>query len=126
MSFATVAEYEAKYGPVDDESVLQVWLDDATTYLTAQLGSRYDAHDAQQAAVLKTVCRDCTHRAYASGTPGIPVKSQTQMASSFSETVTYANPTGDFYLTKTERSMLGLGGSSVGYVGANLAPAVSG
>ena len=123
MSFATVSDYVAKYGPVDDTSVLQVWLDDATTYMTAQLGDRVASIDA---AVLRCVCRDMTHRAYDNGTPGIPVKSYTQMASSFSETYTYANPSGDFYLTKSERKMLGLGGSTVGFVGSDLAPAVRG
>lgn len=123
MSFATVADYEAKYGAVDDTAVLQEWLDDATTTLTGWLGDRVETIDAD---VLRMVCRDMAHRAYDTGMPGIPAKSWTQQANGFMEQVTYANPTGDFYLTKNERSLLGLGGSSVGFVSSSLSPAYGG
>jgi len=113
MSFATVAEYEAKYGAVEDEGVLQVWLDDATTMLTAHLGSSYDPKDEAQAAALRVVCRDMVHRAFASAAPGIGVQSVSASANGFSESYTYANSTGDLYLTKAERLMLGLGNQDV-------------
>lgn len=123
MSFATVADYEAKYKAVDDTAVLQEWLDDATTTLTGWLGDRVETIDAD---VLRMVCRDMAHRAFDTGTPGIPAKSWTQQANGFMEQVTLANPTGDFFLTKNERSLLGLGGSSVGFVSSSLSPAHGG
>lgn len=124
MSFATVSDYEAKYGEVADAERLQVWLDDVTTYLTKLLGNRYDATDEAQAAALRVVCRDCTHRAFESNAPGFGVSNYSQSANGFTESMTYANATGDIYVTKNERKMLGIGGMSAGYLKPTLAAAV--
>ena len=115
MSFATISDYEAKYGSVGDEDALQAWLDDATVYLTALLGGSLDPEDAVQASLLMTVCRDMTHRAYASVAPGYGVTSYSQGANGFNESMSYANATGDLYLTKAERLLLGIGTQQVGW-----------
>lgn len=115
MSFASISDYEAKYGSVGDRTTLQAWLDDATTYLTGMLGGSLDPSDAGQAGLLRTVCRDMVHRAYASVAPGYGVTSYSQGANGFSESMSYANATGDLYPTKTERLLLGIGVQEVGW-----------
>ena len=115
MSFASISDYEDKYGSAGDDVALQAWLDDATTHLTALLGGTLDPDDAAQAALLRTVCRDMAHRAYASVAPGYGVTSYSQGANGFSESMSYANATGDLYLTKTERMLLGIGTQQVGW-----------
>lgn len=124
MSFATVADYEAKYGTVADADRLQVWLDDVTTYLTNRLGSRYNAEDETQAAALKMVCRDMTHRAFESNAPGFGVSNYSQSANGFTESMTFANATGDIYMTQNERRMLGIGGNHAGYLTPTLVKSV--
>ena len=116
MSFASISDYERKYGPVENASSLQEWLDDATTYLTALLGASFDAEDEEQATRLRTVCRDMAHRAFASVAPGYGVTEFSQGGNGFSESMSYANATGDLYLTKTERALLGIGDQQVGWL----------
>ena len=115
MSFASIDDYEAKYGSVGDESVLQAWLDDATVHLTALLRGTIDPEDEDQAGLLRTVCRDMAHRAYASVAPGYGVTSYSQGANGFSESMSYANATGDLYLTKAEKALLGIGNQQIGW-----------
>ena len=115
MSFASISDYEAKYGSVEDEGALQAWLDDATTSLTSLLGDSLDPADAVQASLLTTICRDMVHRAFASVAPGYGVTSYSQGANGFNESMSYANATGDLYLTKWERSLLGIGEQELGW-----------
>lgn len=115
MSFASIEDYEQKYGTAADKYALQAWLDDATTHLTVLLGGSLDPGDADQASVLKTVCRDMAHRAYASVAPGYGITSYSQGGNGFSESLSYANATGDLYLTKTERMLLGIGSQQIGW-----------
>ena len=115
MSFASISDYEAKYGEVGDVCALQTWLDDATVHLTALLGETLDPENATQTAALMTVCRDMAHRAYASVAPGYGVTSYSQGANGFNESMSYANATGDLYLTKAERLLLGIGTQQVGW-----------
>ncbi len=115
MSFANIDDYEAKYGSIEDEDSLQEWLDDATAHLTALLGATFDPDDVGQARLLRSVCRDMVHRAFASIAPGYGVTSYSQGANGFNESVSYANATGDLYLTRAERLLLGIGTQQVGW-----------
>ena len=115
MSFASIDDYERKYGVVEDSLALQEWLDDATNYLTKLLGESVDQECASQSRTLMTVCRDMTHRAYASVAPGCGVTSYSQGANGFTESVSFGNATGDFYLTKWEKLALGIGDQQVGW-----------
>lgn len=126
MSFASVADYEAKYGSVDDAAILRAWLDDATAYLTALLGSSYDPDDAGQAALLRTVCRDMAHRAFAGAAPGYGVSSYAQGANGFTESLSFANAMGDLYLTKAEKALLGIGAQQVGWYEPCVQPEIGG
>lgn len=126
MSFASVADYEAKYGSAGDAATLQAWLDDATAYLTVLLGSSYDPDDAGQAALLRTVCRDMAHRAFAGAVPGYGISSYEQGANGFTESMSFANAMGDLYLTKTEKTLLGIGDQQVGWYEPYSQPALGG
>ncbi len=52
------------------------------------------------------------------GEPG--AKQQSWSAGSYSGSVTYSNPSADFYLTQQERQLLGVGEMSAAYVGPSV------
>ena len=116
MSFATPEEYKAKYGTDVESGMLQAWLDDVSAYLRAEMGGRLDAHDDAQAASLRVVCLSATRRAPESAAPGFGVNQMSQSANGFSESYSFANPSGDVYLTKAERRMLGIGRMRIGSI----------
>mgnify|MGYP002612652685 CR=1 FL=1 len=65
--------------------------------------------------VLRLVtCQVATRMLATSG--GFGVTQTSWGASPFSGSESYANPTGDIYLTKTERQLLGLGAPTCGFV----------
>lgn len=114
MTFCTVEQYRAKYPESTlEDSVLLVWLEDASTMLADLLGSRYDADDGAQAATLKSVCRDVVHRAIDVESPAFGVTQWTEAANGFSESLQYSNATMDSYLTKWELARLGIGGQKL-------------
>ena len=118
--FATVEQYQARYGTGDDEAVLLEALMDATRELTAELdraGKVFDPEDAVFADRLMQACRTMVRRAMGQGASSVPIGANqySQGAAGFTESYSLANPYGEIYVSKAERRLLGLGGGRIGF-----------
>lgn len=113
MAYATVAELEARYGELTDERQEQaaVLLDDAAVLIDA-MATVDEAHEAA-ARVVSCAMVNRALSAYESDMYGIT--QQTMTAGSYSQSMSYTNPSGDLYMTGTEKAMLGISG---GYIGS--------
>lgn len=117
--FATVAQYEARYGTVTGTATLQACLEDATAMIQAALdaaGVDYSTPTAEYSDRLMRVCRQIAHRAMQATPPAgsidapYGVSQATQSAGGYSLSYSFANPYGDLFITSAERRMLGIGG----------------
>lgn len=112
-SFAEVSDYVKRYGEVEDEARVEVLLQDATNYLLSlyreafgedyQDGKKTQFDNNATAVTCAIVARSLN---VPTGMEGITQTSQT--AGSYSASYTFSNPSGDFYLTKADKSRLGL------------------
>lgn len=73
-----------------------------------------DASGIDEAILRLVTCQVATRMLMTSG--GYGVTQTSWGASPYSGSESFANPTGDIYLTKTEKELLGLGGGFAGYV----------
>ncbi len=110
MAYATVSDLEARWKTLDaqEEAVASTLLEDAAVLIDSMGTPRSD--DAARVVSCYMV-----RRAMSSQAADVFGVTQTSMtAGSYQQQWTYANPGGDLYLTKAERSMLGLGAGKVG------------
>ena len=116
MSYAEVSDLEARLGRTLDTAEkerAEVLLSDASVYLDA-LVSPSDV--CVMAETLKIVCCNIVSRAMATTSSDMfGVKQATISADIYSQTLSYQNPSGDFYMTKADKKMLGI---SDGYIGS--------
>lgn len=113
-AFATVDDYIARYGEVEDANKLECLLLDASNYLKALYFSEYGEEYKQDERILfdlNAAAVTCAIVARMLNVPsGMEGVSQTsQSADVYSASYTFANPTGDFYLTKSDKERLGIG-----------------
>lgn len=112
MVYATVNDLEARWRPLasDESSRAEVLLEDAAVRLDAACPPS-DPPTVQELAARKIVSCEMVKRAMASGTAGagVGITSIQQGAGPYQETLQFANPTGDLYLTKADRKLLGCG-----------------
>ena len=117
MAFATVSDIESRWRALtdDEETRADALIDDASAILTCLVD--VDPTDTQQAEALTTVCCNMVIRAM-SATAGdsFGVAQSSMAAGPYSQSWTYANPSGDMYLTKLERRLLGINGSYIGSI----------
>ena len=110
-TYATVSDLEARWRTLteSEEARAGVLLTSASAYLTTEAercGVAIDSTDEVQAENLKGVCCDMVKRVMASGVDGD--YTQTSMtAGAYSQSWTLANPSGDMYLSASERTLLG-------------------
>lgn len=114
-AFATFAELKARYPSVTDvqQARVEALLEDASSLVSRELsdaGIAVDGSDEGQASALRAVTCAVAMRAMpAFGTDGYaPIKSYQETIGPFAGNVTLANPTGDMYLTGSERKWLGI------------------
>ena len=119
--FATVEDYEARYGEVEDEARVSALLQDATNIIARQPGFCDKNRDDTWWVVLETVTCAMVHRSLMSGAYA-GLSNVSQGAGGYTASVAVYNPGGDLYLTRNERRALGLGGARIGSV----APAIDG
>ena len=115
--FATVKDYEERYGDVDDPEQVETLLGDATAFIAAQPGFRplpsdEDGYDLQQANLVRVTCA-VVHRSLSAG-DFAGLSSYSEGGVGYTASVSVSNPAGDFYLTKAEKQALGIGGGRVG------------
>ena len=119
--FATVADYEARYGKVEDEARVTALLQDATNIIASQPGFCDKDRDETWWGVLETVTCAMVHRSMMAGSYA-GLSSVSQGAGGYTASVGVYNPGGDMFLTRNERRALGIGGARIGSV----APAIDG
>ena len=117
-AFAKEEDYIKRYGVVADVTKLNCLLEDASNYLLAlyfqEWGEEYEQgkhplFDSNACAVT------CAIVARSLNVPvGMEGVSQvSQGADSYSASYTFANPTGDFYITKSDKQRLGIGNGGI-------------
>ncbi|HIR42829.1 MAG TPA: hypothetical protein IAB86_05510 [Candidatus Aphodovivens avicola] len=114
--FATVEDYEARYGAVEDEKRLALALSDASAFIAAEMaraGAAIDPHDQAQAQALAYVVCLLVNRVERSGMYA-GLSNVSQGAGGYTASVSVYNPGGGFRLYAEERRMLGIGGGRVG------------
>ena len=109
--FATVEDYEARYGAVDDEKQLETLLEDASAFIASQAGFKQPDTDVGTANLVRVTCA-VVHRSLMAGSLA-GIQSYSEGAVGYTASVTPYNPSGDFYLTAQEKKSLGIGGSRV-------------
>ena len=123
--FATVEQYEARYGAVDNEAQLETLLSDASAFIASQAGFSAPTSDVGTANLVRVTCA-VVHRSLMSGS-WAGLSNVSQSADGYSASATIYNPGGDLFLTSQEKKSLGIGGSRVfsvqaaidGWYGAN-------
>lgn len=119
--FATTEQYEARFGEVDDKSMLGQCLEDATAAIRAEFARRNvdmaaKLEDETFADACMRVCRSVANRIMPSGVD-VPLgaSSVAETDGPYSRTVSYAPSFGLPKLLSSELSMLGLGGGRAGW-----------
>lgn len=115
MAYAEVSDIEARWRELstDEESRATALIDDASAML-AELVDIRDG-DEQQAELLKIVCCNMVIRAMsASEFDAFGASQMSMTAGPYTQQWTYSNPSGDMYLTKMEKRLLGV---TSGYIG---------
>ena len=133
--FASVDDYADRYGAPADPEKVGTSVGPASPFLPSppaaslpprargaagapasiawQPGFCIRENDAVQAANLVRIACAVVHRSLSAG-DWAGLSSASQAAGSYNASVTIANPTEDFYLTKAEKRSLGLSGGRIG------------
>lgn len=111
-AFATSADLASRWHDLGDgeKDRANTLLCDASAMLAAEMGRcgvEIDETDEAQAQLLCLVCCSMVRR-YMSSETFADVKSTSLTAGPYSQQLTYANPTGNMYVTADERRLLGI------------------
>lgn len=121
MAFATVEDLEARWKPLteEQEEVAEALLDDASALVSSQV--QVDPDDDAQAALLKYVVCAMVKRAMTPSDSGaVGITQGSMSADIYSQSWTYSNPSGDLYLSATEKKALGIGAGFMGSIPAEI------
>lgn len=112
MVYAVVTDVEARWRTLsaDEKARAGILLDDAAVRLDAVCPPS-DPPTAQELSARLIVSCEMVKRAMATpgGVGGIGVTSVQAGAGPFQETQQFSNPTGDLYITKADKALLGCG-----------------
>lgn len=114
-AFATVSDLESRWRTLDtdEQEKAGTLLDDAAAMLAAFV--TVDTSDTAQAELLKIVsCNMVIRSMSASETDAYGASQMSMTAGPYTRSYTFGNPSGDLYLTKLEKRMLGITGSYIG------------
>jgi hypothetical protein len=117
MAYAEVSDIELRWHEldIDEQSRAAVLIDDASAMLDALVN--VDTSDDEQLELLKMVCCNMVIRALSATTSdAFGVSNASMTAGAYSQSWTYANPSGDMYLTKLEKRLLGVTSSYIGTI----------
>ena len=111
MAYATIADLESRWRTLtSDEQIVALTLLDDAAVLIDSMGT-----PSSSAAALIVSC-DMVRRSMSMSQADTYGLSQASMtAGPYAQQLTYANPTGEMYLTRTERKMLGFLGGAIGF-----------
>ena len=122
--FATLADYESRYGEVAeaDGGRVEALLSDASDMLLTAYESRWGAYKAGDHAAFDRSARSvaCAIVSRAVNTPlGLAGATQlSQSAGIYHSSVTFANPTAELWVGKSDLKRLGLAGTRIGSIDA--------
>lgn len=108
MAYATPQDLEARWRPLSPEERVRAGtlLDDAVVRIDAVCPPAAPLADA---AARKIVSCEMVKRAMLTPIDQVPVTSQQETTGPFSQSLSFANPTGDMYLSKSDKALLGCG-----------------
>ena len=111
--FATIEDYEARYGEAEDPDRISVLLGDASAFIESQPGFVLNPDSEVQALALTIVTCSLVHRSLSAGA-WAGLSNVSQGGDGYTASATVYNPSGDFYLTKQEKRLLGVGTGRIG------------
>lgn len=117
MPYATTADIEARWRTLsaDERTRAEVLISDASMMLDNLVD--VDALDAERYQLLTTVTCNMVIRAMSATSLDTFGVSQTSVtAGPYTQSYSYANPSGDMYLTKFEKRLLGVSTSYIGSI----------
>ena len=117
MAFADVSDLESRWRELstDEEARANVLLGDASAMLSALV--KVDNSDYEQSELLKMVCCDMVIRAMsATSYDSFGLSQSSITAGPYTQSFSYSNPSGDMYLTKLEKRLLGITTSYIGTI----------
>lgn len=117
MAFADVSDLESRWRELstEEEARATVLLGDASAMLSALVD--VDDEDDEQAALLNMVTCDMVIRAMSATSMDTYGVSQSAItAGPYTQSFSYSNPSGDMYLTKLEKRLLGITTSYIGTI----------
>lgn len=124
-AFATLADYEARYGAVaeGDSARVEALLEDASGMLLGAYMERYSTEYAKGEhpifdAAAKAVTCAVVSRAYNVPLGMAGATQLSQAAGAYNASVTFANPTAELWLGRNDRRWLGLAGTRIGSIPA--------
>lgn len=123
MGYAEVSDLEARWRPLteDERARAAVLLEDASALIDAY--GEADASDPGAERALKAVACAVVQRAMSSAaTDAYGVTQQSMTAGPYTQSWSYSNPTGDLYLTKSEKKMLGFTDGYIGSIRPHIRP----
>lgn len=114
MAYATVQDLEARYGALTDgqQERASMLLDDAAVLIDS--AATIDT-EARESAAKVVSCAMVNRALQAAESDAYGVSQATMTAGSYSQSMSFANPSGDLYFTSTEKALLGISG---GYIGS--------
>lgn len=123
--FATLVDYESRYGKVAeaDGGRVEALLSDASDMLLTAYESRWGAYKAGDHAAFDRSARSvaCAIVSRAVNTP-LGLAGATQLSQSaggiYNASVTFANPTAELWVGKSDLKRLGLAGTRIGSIDA--------
>ena len=117
MAYAGVGDIELRLQrtfTASETANVEALLDSASAVLNKLV--KVDDTDTEQAALLKFVCINMVCRAVTAGSMDVLGASQTSItAGAYTQSYSFATPSGDMYLTKLEKRLLGI---TSGYIGS--------
>ena len=118
MAYASVSDLELRYGELPDDDArarASALLADAAAYIDRR--ADVDPGDEGQAAILTMVSCAMVNRAMsAQESEAFGISNASYTMGPFSQSATFANPSGDLYLTSGEMRLLGVGSARIGTI----------
>lgn len=116
MVFATVTDLEARWRALTgtERTQAETLLADASAFVAVELqrAGRSPTDPLVAPLLVGVVCAMVKRSMQASQTAA-GVTQYTQSATPYSESFTYANPTGELFMTRAEKKLLGIGGQRI-------------
>ncbi|BDF40071.1 MULTISPECIES: Gp19/Gp15/Gp42 family protein [Bacteria] len=120
-AYASVEDLQARWRPLssDEEERAEQKLKDASLIVADEcrrFGVNLNAADGMTKDALSLTVCEMVKRAMMSPVDRAPITQGGLTVGPFNQSLTYANPTGDLYLTSSEKRRLGIGRQSAGFV----------